>query len=82
VKTCTCCWTPSWRFPARPTTRMRPLQMLVSDLGYSDYLGRLAIGKIFNGTARSRDALVCIGRKTASTIPLKVSKLQVYDGMH
>ena len=30
-----------------------PFQMLVSDLGYSDYVGRLAIGKIFNGTARS-----------------------------
>ena len=26
-----------------------PFQMLVSDLGYSDYLGRLAVGKIFNG---------------------------------
>ncbi|MDA3791718.1 MAG: GTP-binding protein, partial [Desulfobacula sp.] len=29
-----------------------PFQMLVSDLGYSDYLGRLAIGKIFNGSAK------------------------------
>ena len=26
-----------------------PFQMLVSDLGYSDYLGRLAIGKVKNG---------------------------------
>jgi GTP-binding protein len=57
-----------------------PFQMLVSDLGYSDYLGRLAIGKIFNGTARSRDALVCIG-KSGESLPLKVSKLQVYDGI-
>jgi GTP-binding protein len=58
-----------------------PFQMLVSDLGYSDYLGRLAIGKIFNGTARSRDNLVCIGA-SGETLPLKVSKLQVYDGMN
>ena len=57
-----------------------PFQMLVSDLSYSDYLGRLAVGKIFNGTARSRDSLVCIGKKGES-IPLKVSKLQVHDGM-
>jgi GTP-binding protein len=57
-----------------------PFQMLVSDLGYSDYLGRLAIGKIFNGTARSRDNLVCIGA-SGESLPLKVSKLQVYDGM-
>jgi len=57
-----------------------PFQMLVSDLSYSDYLGRLAVGKIFNGTARSRDSLVCIG-KNGESIPLKVSKLQVHDGM-
>ena len=57
-----------------------PFQMLVSDLGYSDYLGRLAVGKISNGTARSRDALVCIGEDGRS-LPLKVSKLQVYEGM-
>jgi GTP-binding protein len=57
-----------------------PFQMLVSDLGYSDYVGRLAVGKIFNGTARSRDSLVCIGASGEST-PLTVSKLQVYEGM-
>jgi GTP-binding protein len=57
-----------------------PLQMLVSDLGYSDYVGRLAIGKIFNGTARSRDALVCLGA-SGEPAPLTVAQLQVYDGM-
>ena len=57
-----------------------PFQMLVSDLGYSDYLGRLTIGKIFNGTARAKDNLVCIG-KSGESKPLKVSKLQVYEGM-
>ncbi|MGD9008478.1 MAG: translational GTPase TypA [Desulfobacteraceae bacterium] len=57
-----------------------PFQMRVSDLGYSDYLGRLAVGKIFNGTARSRDRLVCVGDDKTAT-PLKVSKLQIYEGM-
>ena len=57
-----------------------PFQMLVSDLGYSDYMGRLAIGKIFNGSARSRDSLVCLDEK-GNAIDLKVSKLQTYDGM-
>jgi GTP-binding protein len=57
-----------------------PFQMLVSDLGYSDYLGRLVVGKIFNGTARSNDSLVCLG-ENAHITPLKVSKLQVYEGM-
>ena len=57
-----------------------PFQMLVSDLGYSDYLGRLAVGKIFNGTARSNDSLVCLG-ENGRNLPLKVTKLQVYRGM-
>ena len=57
-----------------------PFQMLVSDLGYSDYLGRLAVGRISNGTARSKDTLVCMGEDGRS-VPLKVSKLQVYEGM-
>jgi len=56
-----------------------PFQMLVSNLGYSDYLGRLAVGKIFGGTARSRDSLVRIGAN-GETAPLKVTKIQVYRG--
>jgi GTP-binding protein len=57
-----------------------PFQMLVSDLGYSDYLGRLAVGKIFNGSARSNENLVCLDEKN-KLLPLKVSKLQSYSGM-
>jgi len=57
-----------------------PFQMLVSDLGYSDYLGRLAIGKIFNGTARSRDSLVRLDA-SGESLPLKVSNVQIYEGM-
>lgn len=57
-----------------------PFQMRVSDLGYSDYLGRLAVGKVFNGTARSQERLVCIGPQ-GRHIPLKVTKVQIYEGM-
>jgi GTP-binding protein len=57
-----------------------PFQMLVADLGYSDYLGRLAIGKIFNGAVKCNDALVCINEQTEQ-IPLKISRLQIYDGI-
>ncbi len=59
----------------------RPFQMLVSDLGYSDYLGRLAVGKIFNGKARHNETLTCINSKGES-LPLKISKLQSYQGMN
>jgi GTP-binding protein len=56
-----------------------PFQMLVADLGYSDYMGRLAIGKIFNGSVSSRDNLICI-TKDDKKVNLHVSKLQVYNG--
>jgi GTP-binding protein len=57
-----------------------PFQMLVADLDYSDYLGRLAIGRIRNGRVRRNDALVCIGEGGVETA-LKTTKLQVYDGV-
>ena len=57
-----------------------PFQMLVSDLGYSDYLGRLAVGKIINGTVSSKRLLVCIN-ENGEHVPLKVTKLHKYEGM-
>ena len=57
-----------------------PFQMLVSDLGYSDYLGRLAVGKVFNGRAFPNEAMVCINEKNEAVL-LKISKLQAYEGM-
>jgi GTP-binding protein len=57
-----------------------PFQMLVADLSYSEYLGRLAVGRVFHGKAHNNDALACIGADgTAKS--LKVSKLQTYDGL-
>jgi GTP-binding protein len=57
-----------------------PFQMLVSDLDYSDYLGRLAIGRISNGQVEFNDNLVCIN-ENKEHVPLKISKLKVYNGL-
>jgi len=37
-------------------------QMLVSNLEYSDYLGRVALGRIVSGRVRVGDSIVCIHR--------------------
>lgn len=58
-----------------------PFQMLVADLDYSDYLGRLAVGKVANGRVHSHDNLVCIGEEGAPKT-LRVSKLQAYEGVN
>lgn len=56
-----------------------PFQMLVSDLSYSDYLGRLAVGKVINGSVHSKDSLVCLGYE-GKIQNLNVTKLQIYNG--
>ncbi|MEO8664397.1 MAG: translational GTPase TypA [Ignavibacteria bacterium] len=58
-----------------------PLQLLVADLDYSDYVGRLAIGKIANGSIHQSEELVCINEDGVA-LPLKISKLQIYDGIN
>lgn len=58
----------------------KPFQMLISDLGYSDYLGRLAIGRVFNQRITSKDKFVCINEDNQA-IPFKLSKIQTYQGM-
>ena len=57
-----------------------PFQMLVANLAYSDYLGRLAVGKILNGSISFDDSLACITEDN-SRLPIKLTKLQVYQGM-
>ncbi|MBR4742048.1 MAG: translational GTPase TypA [Desulfovibrio sp.] len=58
----------------------QPFQMLVADLDYSDYLGRLAVGRIIHGHVQAKESLVCIGESGVPE-PLRATKLQVYDGV-
>jgi GTP-binding protein len=66
--------------PGPSYDQTKPFQMLVSNLSYSDYLGRLAIGRVFNGTVRKNERLGCIGADGVAR-PLRVTKLQVYQGI-
>lgn len=68
------------KLPAPAYVAAEPFQMLVSDLSYSDYFGRQAIGKVVNGCAHAKDALVCIGEGDSRT-NLSISKLQTYEGV-
>jgi GTP-binding protein len=47
-----------------PTISDAPyFQMLVSNLDYSDYLGRIALGRIVSGRVAVGDSIVCINRE-------------------
>lgn len=57
-----------------------PFQMQVADLAYSEYLGRMAVGRILHGSLSAADNLVRID-ESGREIPIKLSKLQVYEGL-
>ena len=57
-----------------------PLQMLVANLDSSDYLGRIAIGRIFNGAVALGDA-VAVLKLDGSAQPTRVTKLFAFDGL-
>ena len=56
------------------------LQAQVMNLDYSDYLGRIAIGRVFNGTIR-RGAEVGISKLSGGLQPTKITKLFTFRGL-
>ena len=57
-----------------------PLQMLVANLDASDYLGRIAIGRIFQGRVRLNDQ-VAVLKLDGTEQATKVTKLFAFDGL-
>jgi GTP-binding protein len=56
------------------------LQILVTNLDYSDYLGRLAVCRVFNGTLKTGDE-VYISKRDHSLQKAKITKLFSYMGL-
>ena len=57
-----------------------PLQILVANLDSSDYLGRIAVGRIFNGTVRIGDA-VSVCKLDGTFHDTRITKLFAFDGL-
>jgi GTP-binding protein len=57
-----------------------PLQLLIANLDYSDYLGRLAIGRIFSGRVAVGDQ-VAVAKKDGTLQTTKVTKLYGFEGL-
>src|SRR5438067_1906348 len=56
------------------------LQMLVANLDYSDYLGRLAIGRVFSGTLHFGDD-VAISKLDGAIQKTRITKLYSFEGL-
>jgi len=57
-----------------------PLQIMVANLDYSDYLGRLAIARVFNGTMFTGED-VAIAKRDGSLQKTKITKLFSFSGL-
>ena len=57
-----------------------PLQVLVANLDYSDYLGRLAIARVFNGTLRTGEDVAVVKRDGAME-NTRITKLFTFAGL-
>ena len=68
------------RIPAPTGNPDEILQLLVANLDYSDYLGRLAIGRVFEGTLRLGDE-VSIAKLDGSFHKTKITKLYSFEGL-
>ena len=57
-----------------------PLQLLVAQLEYDNYVGRLAIGRVWNGEIRAREKCILIGAK-GENATAEITLLYGYEGL-
>lgn len=57
-----------------------PFQMLIANIDYNEYIGRIATGRIFNGSIKAGETVALI-RTNGAVIKGKISKLLGYQGL-
>ncbi|GAB4206914.1 MAG: translational GTPase TypA [Coleofasciculaceae cyanobacterium] len=58
----------------------KPLQLQVTTLDYSEYLGRIVIGRIHNGTIKSSQQAAIVTEK-GEIVKAKITKLMGFEGL-
>jgi GTP-binding protein len=56
------------------------LQCLVTNIDYNDYVGRLAIGRVFSGTVRTGDHVAVINGE-GETVRTKITTMYTFQGL-
>jgi GTP-binding protein len=64
-----------------PDKSSEPLAMQVSNLAYDDYVGRMAIGRVFAGSLRVGMNIV-VSKRDGTLKPAKITKLFIYEGIN
>jgi len=66
--------------PAPKEQRNDSLQLLVANLDYNDYVGRLAIGRIYSGEIKIGDQIAVV-KPDKSIQKIRVSQLYAFEGL-
>lgn len=57
-------------------------QVLISTIDYNEYVGRIGVGKVDNGTIRvNQDAVLVNAHEPDTNVRVKINKLYEYDGL-
>ncbi len=67
--------------PEPAGSKDEPLQLLVTTIDYSDYTGRIGIGRIERGTIKASDQ-VALCKNDGSIKNIKIGKLYTYSGLN
>ena len=69
--------------PAPEGDSEAPLQVLISTIDYNEYVGRIGIGKVSNGTIRVNGEIMLVNHHDESKKQrVKVTKLYEFDGLN
>ncbi|MFH1643650.1 MAG: translational GTPase TypA [bacterium] len=64
-----------------PKQTTNDLRLLITNLDYSDYLGRIGIGKVISGSIKLGKQVICCKDKEISK-PLTVTKIYQFEGLN
>lgn len=66
--------------PAPQGDETAPLQLLISNIDYDEYVGPIAVGRVERGSAKvGQSAVIC--KKDGSVQPIRLTKMFMYDGL-
>ncbi|MBR3933412.1 MAG: translational GTPase TypA [Clostridia bacterium] len=66
--------------PAPKGKADEPLQLLISNIDYDDYVGQMAVGRVERGTAKvGQTAVIC--KKDGTTSQIRLTKMYMYEGL-
>lgn len=68
------------KIPAPEGDKDGTLQLLITNIDYNDYVGRLAIGKIFSGTVKVGDR-VAVVNSNGETIKTSITSICTFQGL-